>query len=289
VADGAGHQGSRIDPLLGQRVATALVGAGVVVVGVFALPVSGIAALLGGVGALAAWEWSRLAGLVALGSRLAYVATIAVAAGAVFAVAGTAPSALVLWLALAWWCAVAVWLCAGGGPRPASASRRPGWLLAGVLLFPSLVAAGTVLVEPNPLGRWLLLYTICLVWVADIGAYFAGRAFGRNPLAPRVSAGKTREGVFGALLAVAAFAGICGLALGSSIAAWLGWIIVALVVALFSVVGDLFESVVKREAGAKDSGRLLPGHGGLLDRIDSLIAALPVAALGVTVLGLLEG
>lgn len=288
MADGAHRQQNRIDPMLGQRVATAVVGAIAVVVGIFALPADGIAAALAGVAAMGGWEWSRLGGLVAVGSRLAYIAAVALAAAVVFALAGTAAGVAILALALVWWCGVAVWLLAGGGPRPASAGVRTGWLVAGAAVFPPLVSAGAVLAEPNPLGRWLLLYAICLVWVADIGAYFAGRAYGRRALAPRVSAGKTREGVVGALVAVGLFAGLAGLALQPSLAAWMMWIGVALGAALLSVVGDLFESVVKREAGAKDSGRLLPGHGGLLDRVDSLLAALPVLALGVSALGLLE-
>ncbi len=288
MSDGADHQPNRIDPVLGQRIATALVGAVVVVVGVFALPLGGVAAVLAAVAALGAWEWGRLAGLAEAVPRLGYIAVVAAASAGVWALMGASARDLAIALALVWWCGVAAWLLCGGGPQPPGRAVRWGWLLAGALLFPSLVAAGAALAEPNALGRWLLLYALCLVWIADIGAYFAGRAFGRKPLAPRVSAGKTREGVIGALLAVAVLAGLSGLVLGGSVLAWLGWVVVALLATLLSVVGDLFESVVKREAGAKDSGHLLPGHGGVLDRIDSLIAALPVLALGVSALGLLE-
>ena len=124
------------------------------------------------------------------------------------------------------------------------------------------------------------------VWIADTAAYFAGRAFGRRKLAPAISPGKTWEGVYGALAAVAAYA----LALwpaarraggfdDSGIAPLAGWIAAALVLAALSVVGDLFESLLKRQAGVKDSGSILPGHGGILDRIDALLAAMPAAAL----------
>ena len=134
-------------------------------------------------------------------------------------------------------------------------------------------------------GAWLLMYLLTLVWVADIGAYFAGRRFGRHKLAPGISPGKTREGVLG------------GLALNSlwiSLVFWLsgGWgidylpfLMLGLVTSAISVAGDLYESILKREAGLKDSGKILPGHGGVLDRIDSVIAATPVFISGLYALG----
>jgi len=134
-------------------------------------------------------------------------------------------------------------------------------------------------------GGWLLLYLFTLVWVADIGAYFSGRRYGRHKLAARISPGKTWEGVAGGILAnliwmLAVF--------------WLsgGWgfgliefMLIGLGTSVLSVVGDLFESILKREAGVKDSGRLLPGHGGILDRIDSVIAASPVFVAGLVLTG----
>ena len=134
-------------------------------------------------------------------------------------------------------------------------------------------------------GAWLLMYLLTLVWVADIGAYFAGRRFGRHKLAPGISPGKTQEGVLG------------GLALNSvwiSLVFWLsgGWgidflpfLLLGLVTSAISVTGDLYESILKREAGLKDSGKILPGHGGVLDRIDSVIAATPVFISGLYALG----
>ena len=129
-------------------------------------------------------------------------------------------------------------------------------------------------------GGEILLYLLSLVWVADIGAYFSGRRFGRHKLAPAISPGKTREGVIGGLMAnllwmllIYQFSLGWGLAL-------LPFLIIGLATSLISVVGDLFESVLKREAGVKDSGKLLPGHGGVLDRVDSVIAAAPIFISG---------
>jgi phosphatidate cytidylyltransferase len=134
----------------------------------------------------------------------------------------------------------------------------------------------------------LLLALMAVVWIADTAAYFAGRAFGKRKLAPAISPGKTWEGVYGALAAT----GVYGLALVylvpaigaprvGSITAVLGWVVLLLALTSVSIVGDLFESLLKRQRGVKDSGRALPGHGGVLDRVDALLAAMPAAALVV--------
>ena len=129
-------------------------------------------------------------------------------------------------------------------------------------------------------GGVMLLYLLSLVWVADIGAYFSGRRFGRNKLAPAISPGKTREGVIGGLLAnLLWMLVVYWLSQGWGIAL-LPFLLVGFATSLISVAGDLFESVLKREAGFKDSGKLLPGHGGVLDRVDSVIAAAPVYVSG---------
>jgi phosphatidate cytidylyltransferase len=273
------------DPALPRRVATALVGAGLVVAAVLGLPLAGLSLLAGLVAAAGAWEWSRLAGVDGLAGRVAYVlalagfGAVAWQAGLVFMIDG------LLVVAVGWWCAIAWWLATGGSPRAHAQRPSVGWLAAGVLVFPPLALGLSVLGawEEGP-GRWVLLYAVCLVWVADIGAYFAGRAFGRRPLAPAVSAGKTREGLAGGVVAVGIYALAAGWALGMSASGLVVWVGIGVVAGALSVAGDLLESVVKREAGVKDSGRMLPGHGGLLDRIDSLTAAIPVLALGLSAL-----
>jgi phosphatidate cytidylyltransferase len=153
-----------------------------------------------------------------------------------------------------------------------------GWLV--------LLAAWVALVQLQARSPWLALAAMAIVWVADIAAYFSGRAFGRRKLAPAISPGKTWEGVQGALAAVAVYAvaliplaHAAGYSRDVTLFAAIVWIALALALALLAVGGDLFESLLKRLAGVKDSGTLLPGHGGVLDRIDALLAALPAAAL----------
>jgi phosphatidate cytidylyltransferase len=131
----------------------------------------------------------------------------------------------------------------------------------------------------------LVLTLLVLIWIADSGAYFAGRRWGRRKLAPVVSPGKTREGVYGALAGGLAWGGLAGWWLGLSAGRAAGLVALCLATVLASVVGDLQESLLKRRRGLKDSGRLLPGHGGVLDRIDSLTAGAPVFAVGLGLLG----
>jgi len=169
-------------------------------------------------------------------------------------------------------------------PVAPSQGASPAVLLAGPFLLTAAWVSLVALHRIEDLGPVLTLVLLALIWVADSAAYFSGRAFGRHKLAPAISPGKTVEGVAGALAAVALVAVAVQLLLmpGISLA---GWVVLALVVTLVSVTGDLFESFIKRRRGLKDSGRLLPGHGGVLDRIDSLIAAAPVFFLGLAMLG----
>ena len=134
-------------------------------------------------------------------------------------------------------------------------------------------------------GAWLLMYMLTLVWVADIGAYFAGKQFGRHKLAPGISPAKTWEGVFGGIVLNCLWISIVYFLSNGWGIAYLPFLVLGLVTAGLSVVGDLYESILKREAGVKDSGKSLPGHGGVLDRIDSVIAATPVFISGLFILG----
>ena len=134
-------------------------------------------------------------------------------------------------------------------------------------------------------GGEVLLYLLSLVWIADIGAYFSGRQFGKHKLAPAISPGKTWEGLVGGMVAnLMWILGVYQISSGWGLGLW-PFILIGVATSLISVVGDLFESILKREAGVKDSGKLLPGHGGMLDRIDSVIAASPVFVAGIFLAG----
>ncbi|MDR2017246.1 MAG: phosphatidate cytidylyltransferase, partial [Burkholderiales bacterium] len=162
-------------------------------------------------------------------------------------------------------------------------------MIGGWLLFCSWLA----MLQLRSVSPWLLLAVLVLMWLADSAAYFAGRAFGKHKLAPKTSPGKTWEGALGALLAVTVYAmALAPFMLPEAsalrplpvVAQWLIWLGLAWVLTVLSVFGDLFESLIKRMADRKDSGALLPGHGGILDRIDSLLTTVPVAALMVSLL-----
>ena len=181
-----------------------------------------------------------------------------------------------LWLGAGFWLVAAPLWLARGWRLPQTAIRAA----AGVVVLLPCWAGVALLRDANP---WLLLGVLGLVWVADSAAYFSGRAFGHNKLAPSISPGKTWEGVGGALAGVVAYVAVLALVLGERPLPSL--FIAAAVLLYFSVLGDLFESWIKRVSQIKDSGSLLPGHGGVLDRIDALTAVLPLAAVAVLVLG----
>lgn len=158
------------------------------------------------------------------------------------------------------------------------AARMTGLALGGVVLIPSCLA----LIHLHALAPMVLLAAMAIVWIADIAAYFCGRRFGRHKLAPMISPGKTWEGVAGALIGVVAYGVLLAWGLNRLPGSVVGWMILMLILlwlAAISILGDLFESFVKRQANVKDSGTLLPGHGGVLDRIDSLTSTLPLVGL----------
>lgn len=136
-----------------------------------------------------------------------------------------------------------------------------------------------MLIKQWPLGNWLILSVMVLVWSADIGAYFSGKAFGKRKLAPKVSPGKSWEGVYGGLAVSLGITAAVGVSRDWTVAQFIAGLLGAAVIVFISVIGDLTESMFKRQSGVKDSSNLLPGHGGVLDRIDSLTAAIPVFAV----------
>jgi phosphatidate cytidylyltransferase len=263
---------------LRQRLVTGLLLAALVIAILLLLPPAAALATVFAVVAAGAWEWAGFAGLESARARGAYVAGIALAvAAAWWATGSTVALQSFLAMTVTWWVAALAWL----GLAPTAGGRRAAAASGFAVLVPAAVGVGRlVLLEPH--GTPLLLFLLVLIAAADVGAYFGGRALGRRKLAPRVSPGKTWEGfVAGMIAALLAAAG--GAALFDR--PLLPWIAVCAVVALVSVVGDLAESMFKRRAGLKDSSALLPGHGGVLDRIDSLTAAGPVFLLGLHVIG----
>ncbi len=270
---------------LTQRVVTAAVLVPVVVGGIMALPTQYFSALLAVVMLGAAWEWAALSGWLAPPARLTYMALFALAmlGGGWLADSAEGLSA-VLGIALVWW--VVALALVGHYQRRGDLAPGPRWLrgLVGCLVLIPAWAALVSLHGRTAYGVYLVLTLFLLIWSADIAAFFAGRRWGRRRLASRVSPGKSWEGVVGALLAVLAVALAAAVPLGYSGAGLGVFLLLCLGTALISVLGDLTESVFKRQAGVKDSGHLLPGHGGVLDRIDSLTAAAPLFAAGIAVL-----
>ena len=223
-----------------------------------------------------AWEWSGFLRVRSVGLRTLYVALIAGLLPAIWLVAQSPEGReIVLAIAVVWWVIALVWI--------AFAPQRVTSLLAGLAGLLALVPAWLALVRLRAdLGAQWMLFTFLLVIAADIGAFFAGRRFGRLRLAPAVSPGKTWEGALGGIAGGAILA-ICG-------SLWFGapayaFVPLCLAVVAFSIVGDLTESLLKRFAGLKDSGTLFPGHGGVMDRIDSVTGAAPVLLFGLTVMG----
>ena len=218
-----------------------------------------------------AWEWGRLTGLSPVP---VHAATVAGSLGAVLA-SGAVPAGALAWLGVAWWLAALAAVLRFRGSRPARAPSRPVLALAGwFVLVPAAAALAEVHARADGPARVMTL--LAVVWAADSGAWFAGRRYGRTRLAPYVSPGKTWEGVAGGVVAATATGAAATWWLGLS---WATLLPAAVFASGASVVGDLYESLAKRRAGVKDSGRLLPGHGGILDRIDGLTAAAPVYAV----------
>ena len=253
-----------------QRVVTAIVALAVFGAALFFLPQTAWAVLLLVVLALGASEWAALA-KVGGAARFGYIALITLSAAALYFVPRL--DVYVYALSVAFWVLIApFWLVQRWTMRNVAVLGAAGW----IALVPMWLAL--VRLQPTP---WALLLVMSVVWIADTAAYLAGKSFGRNKLAPLISPGKTWEGALGAAIAVAIYFAAVQMLVepsGRYFATGPGLGIFLLIFVL-SVEGDLFESWLKRQAGVKDSGHLLPGHGGILDRVDGLTATMPLAAL----------
>ena len=260
--------------MLRQRILTAAWLAPLALAGLFGLSGGAFAAFTAAVVLLAAWEWANLAGLSEGGRRLAPVAGLGLVMAGLHA-AGMTLSPWLLWLAVPGWLVNLYWVV--GYPERAGQWHGTGMRLAMGLwvLLPTWVGFNVL----REAGAAWLLFVLLLVWGADIGAYFVGKSLGKRKLAPSVSPGKTWEGVAGGVAVTALLAMSFAVWQGLGLASGLMLLAATVLVTLASVVGDLLESMLKRHRGLKDSSHLLPGHGGVLDRVDSLTAAVPLFAL----------
>lgn len=265
--------------MLKQRLISGLLLAGVMLVTILFASQSVVAVMLGVIFAIGAWEWMGLTRYTTPLLRLIFAVIIASLfwLGWIF----RQQEFVLAWLvfAIVIWFLILVLLSVY---HASEADAGPRWqlplLLSGLILLP---AAWFALVKLDGMHPGWLIYALALCAIADSFAYLAGKKFGKHKLAPELSPGKTREGLFGGMLAVFVFALVVALIIELPVMQMVSLVLLSLICGLVSVVGDLFISMMKRETGLKDTGKILPGHGGILDRFDSHIAVAPVLFLGL--------
>jgi phosphatidate cytidylyltransferase len=274
--------------VLKTRIITALVLIPLTLAALFGLPTRAWGAVTLAVVVVAATEWAELAALerrgwlLFVGTTLFTGCVLLLDPAAGFTAEHGLPAPTISWIcgaATVFWLLVApAWLVSGRRVTSRPVLAIVGWLV--------LIATWVAVVALQTRSPGLLLAMMAIVWIADTAAYFTGRRFGRRKLAPSISPGKTWEGVYGALVAVAIYAllllplaAAAGYTRPLDAFAVAIWVALVLLLTGLSIIGDLFESQLKRQRGVKDSGSILPGHGGVLDRIDALTAAMPPAAL----------
>jgi phosphatidate cytidylyltransferase len=270
--------------MLLQRFLTALVLVPLAVL-IILLPSTPLFALICAVAFLGAlWEWTELSGLKNPVARGGLLVGAAILLALLWHWHATALTPLALVVGIAWWLLACLWLRHFPFAAAPTGENRALKLAAGILVIcPAWVALVNIHGRPVH-GHWWTLLALVIVWCADIGAYFSGRYFGKRKLAPQISPGKTWAGAYGALAAGALVAAAGASLLDVHGARLVGVILLALLTVAVSIVGDLVESLMKRHAQVKDSGTLFPGHGGLMDRLDSVFAALPFFAVGLLLL-----
>lgn len=269
--------------MLKDRVTTTLILIPLLVAAVFLLTTKILAYVFGAFLLIGAWEWSRLSGLRSIIFRGGYVGTflLLMVSGYELIFQRQLLQTLMLGVSV-YWLLVFLWLVILPVDKILS-NVTSSVYLKGVVGFILLIPVWLSLLALHASGAngvYILLSLFILIWVADSGAYFVGRLIGLTKLAPAISPGKTLEGVYGALVTGAMTAFIIGHLLNYSVYSLLSYISLSLLCIVFSIVGDLFESVIKRSARVKDSGSIFPGHGGVMDRIDRLTAAAPLYFLG---------
>jgi len=290
--------------LLKQRIITALILAPLAIAAIFYLPLVYFSAMLMAIIAIGAWEWGPLMGFKTTTKRIAFVVGTSGLIGIIWALLSPkSPESLwlsstelqldalyLLWLSVGWWLLSAVLMfvyprCSSVWSKHRSIRGFFGWLT----LIPTWLAF--VVIRSNNYtddpyhGAQLLMFLFLMVWSADIGAYFVGKACGKHKLMPNVSPGKTIEGFLGGIVSACILIAIAAYQLGWNSEQITTVLIITVIITTVSVLGDLNESMFKRQAGVKDSGSILPGHGGILDRIDSLTATAPIFALCYVMFG----
>ncbi|VAW67274.1 Phosphatidate cytidylyltransferase [hydrothermal vent metagenome] len=269
--------------MLKQRVLTALPLAAFIIWGIFTQPVSIIFYALLLITAIAGWEWSALSGISNKALRAGYALSVAALAYASHHIIERYPQ----WLSLVLLATVVLWLMAifhmfTRGPQDANQLfSKTKFLLGFAFLIPPVLAL--LLIRKQPEGEIWLFYCLSIVSFADIGAYFAGKRFGKTKLVPKISPGKTREGLYGGVFVTASVSVLAGLYFELQAIPMVMLLIITVLSTFVSVAGDLFVSLLKRERGLKDTGHILPGHGGILDRIDSIISSAPFIAFLLSV------
>ncbi len=261
--------------MLRTRIITAVVSLAILMAVLFVVPAIVAEIVITLVILVGAWEWSGFLGMKSNGGRYVYVAIVAALMALTVSVFDVYTHQI-LQVAFLWWFVAFIWTFFFPTPIPAAIR----WICGALVLVPLYVA----LLALYKVSPQYLLFALIIVWAADIGAYFAGKQFGRVKLAPAISPGKTWEGVFGGIAMVAALSLAWAHYADLQVSVVLPF---CLAVGALSVVGDLTVSMFKRTAGVKDSGSLFPGHGGVLDRVDSVAAAAPLFALGLNWLRLL--
>ncbi len=276
--------------MLKQRLITAAILIPIVLWGILnlsTLPSFGI--VLGIFVVLGVFEWMRLIKFQKTPShQYSYVALIVTGMlGSLALMQNDTLFFIFLVVSVSWWVMQIAQLSSYSGETGIDDAKSLENMWSGAMLLVPTWASLIFIHQDPSNGPQLVLFLMILIWTADSGAYFSGRKFGKNKLAPLVSPGKTKEGAYGAFAASGIVAIIGGLWLDLGFFQFIFFIALSMVVVVFSIGGDLLESVYKRKAEVKDSGTLLPGHGGVLDRIDSLMSASPVFALGIWLIGIL--
>jgi phosphatidate cytidylyltransferase len=278
--------------MLKQRILTAVILGPLILWSVVVFSHRALAIEIGLILAIAAWEWARLSGVNYQPARVAYSVFMALAMLALTLLMHTHSEFLqtILWIVALWWL-IALIIIVVENKHPQkhetiTTNQLVVNLLTGMVILSGAYVAIVGLHQAPQYGYVFILILLAFIWLADSAAYFSGKAFGKHKLAVNVSPGKTWEGVMGALVATVVAAFIISYVMQYNASKSALFVLIAVITVCISIVGDLLESLFKRRVGVKDSSQLLPGHGGILDRIDSLVAAAPVFLLGLMAAGI---